>query len=121
MGGDFVADPRPVLRGDRVLGVRCVSCGYPTAPEAPWCPACHHREQQEVGFGPGGVVWSSTLVHIPVGRWKPPYALAYVDLDDGPRVIAHLDRPQVLQCGSRVRIVGADEGGDLIVSAEVPV
>lgn len=119
MGGAFVADPRPVARGDRVRGARCTACGYPTAPAAPWCPACQHREQREAEFGPGGVVWSSTLVHIPVGRWRPPYALAYVDLDDGPRVLVHLDRPEVLQAGSRVRIIGADEGGDLIASKQV--
>ncbi len=118
MGGAFVADPRPVVEGQQVLGARCVSCGYTTAPAAPWCPACQSRDQQRVGFGPQGTVWSSTLVQIPVGRWKPPYALAYVDLDDGPRVLAHLEAPVMLKAGSRVRIIGADEGGDLIVTSE---
>lgn len=118
MGGAFVADPRPAVRDDRVCGARCAACGYPSAPAAPWCPACQHREQQPAEFGPGATVWSSTLVHIPVGRWKPPYALAYIDLDDGPRVLAHLREPTSLAAGTRVRIVGGDEGGDLIVTAE---
>lgn len=118
MGGAFVADPRPVARGERVIGARCAACAYPSAPPAPWCPACQHRTQHAAEFGPGGTVWSSTLVHIPVGRWKPPYALAYVDLDEGPRVLAHLREPATLSAGARVRIVGGDEGGDLIVSAE---
>lgn len=118
MGGAFVADPRPEVRGERVIGVRCAACGYPSAPPAPWCPACQHRVQNATEFGPGGTVWSSTLVHIPVGSWKPPYALAYIDLDQGPRVLAHLDAPMTLRVGTRVRIVGSDEGGDLIVAAE---
>ena len=118
MGGTFVADPRPVVEGQQVLGARCASCGYSTAPAAPWCPACQSRDQQRAVFGPLGTVWSSTLVQIPVGRWKPPYALAYVDLDDGPRVLAHLAAPAMLKAGTRVRITGADEGGDLIVSTE---
>jgi uncharacterized OB-fold protein len=117
MGGAFVADPRPEVRGDKVVGARCKACGYPSAPAAPWCPACQHRAQDAVEFGPGGTVWSSTLVHILVGRWKPPYALAYVDLDEGPRVLAHLQEPASLRIGTRVRIVGGDEGGDLIVAA----
>ena len=115
MGGGFVADPRPQVQADQVLGVRCAACGYPSAPAAPWCPVCQSREQKPANFGPGGTVWSSTLVQIPVGRWKPPYAIAYVDLDEGPRVLAHLASPAIVKAGTRVRIVGADEGGDLLV------
>lgn len=114
MGGAFVADPRPEVRGERVIGARCSACGYPTAPPAPWCPACQSRDLQAAEFGPGGTVWSSTLLHIPVGRWKPPYALAYIDLDDGPRVLGHLQHPAIERAGTRVRIVGGDDG-DLIV------
>jgi uncharacterized OB-fold protein len=120
MGGAFVADPRPQVQDQQVLGARCAGCGYPTAPAAPWCPACQSRDQRPARFGPLGTVWSSTLVHIPVGRWKPPYALAYVDLDDGPRVLAHLQSAVALKAGARIRILGGDEGGDLIVTAESP-
>lgn len=115
MGGGFVADPRPQVRDDAVVGVRCSACGYPSAPAAPWCPVCQSREQQPATFGPGGTVWSSTLVQIPVGRWKPPYAIAYVDLDDGPRVLAHLECAEIVKAGTCVRVVGADDGGDLLV------
>lgn len=120
MGGAFIADPRPVVQGDKVLGARCAACGYPSAPPAPWCPACQDREQLPAEFGPGATVWASTLVQIPVGRWTPPYAMAYIDLDDGPRVIAHLEQPRIEQAGTRVRIVG-DEDGDLIVSRETAI
>lgn len=121
MGGAFVADPRPQVRGDRVLGARCSACGYATAPAAPWCPACQSREQAEVEFGPGATIWSSTLVHIPVGKWQPPYALAYIDLDDGPRVLAHLEQPGILPAGTRVRVQADEsEDGDLIVAAASP-
>ena len=115
MGGAHVADPRPPVVGDKVSGARCAACGYPTSPAAPWCPACQSREQKPAEFGPGGTVWSSTLVQIPVGRWKPPYAIAYVDLDDGPRVLAHLATPEIVKAGTRVRITGGDDAGDLLV------
>ena len=116
LGGAAVADPRPKLEGVRIRGARCRACGYPTSPPAPWCPACQKVEQNDEAFGPSGVVWSSTIVHIPVGRWKPPYGLAYVDLDDGPRILAHLATPEILPPGTRVRIVGGDE--DVIVDKE---
>lgn len=118
MGGAFVADPRPQVKGELVLGARCAACSYPTAPVAPWCPVCQSREQTPATFGPGGTVWASTLVQIPVGRWKPPYALAYVDLDNGPRVLAHLESPRIVKGGTRVRITHGDEAGDLHVSTE---
>lgn len=117
MGGAFIADPRPAVKGGKVQGVRCSACNYPSAPAAPWCPACQSRNQAEAEFGPGGTVWASTLVHIPVGKWTPPYAIAYVDLDDGPRVIAHLQYPQIEKPGTRVRI-SHGEDGDLWVALE---
>lgn len=118
MGGPPVADPRPQLDGDQVLGVRCGRCGYPAAPATPWCPQCHSGELEPARFGPLGTVWSSTVVHIPVGRWVPPYAIAYVDLDQGPRVLAHLEQCAVLAPGRRVRIGGASEQGDILARAE---
>jgi uncharacterized OB-fold protein len=116
LGGAAVADPRPRVEGDRVRGARCAACGYPTAPPAPWCPACHATDAGEAWFGPGGTVWSSTVVHIPVGKWTPPYAIAYVDLDDGPRVLAHLVEPRVLRPGARVRVAGATDSGDVLAA-----
>jgi uncharacterized protein len=41
-------------------------------------------------FGPTGTVWSSTVVRIAVPGRTPPYTLAYVDLNDGPRVLAEV-------------------------------
>jgi uncharacterized OB-fold protein len=117
LGGQPVANPRPRLVEDRVQGVRCRACSYPTAPAAPWCPACQSLDLAEAFFGPGGIVWSSTVVHIPVGKWRPPYALAYVDLEDGPRVLAHLERAAVVPPGTRVRIIG--DGEDIVVTTEV--
>lgn len=113
MGGSFVADPRPVQQDGKVVGARCSACRYPTAPASPWCPVCQSREQRAATFGPGGTVWASTIVEIPVGKWVPPYAMAYVDLDDGPRVIAHLSTPQVVPPGTRVQIDATTEGDDL--------
>lgn len=107
-------DPRPrVTRTDadpRLLGQRCVGCGYRTAAPRPRCPECRSG-LEDTSFGPGGVVWAATVVRIPVPGRTPPYTLAYVDLDGGPRVLAHVAgaaaRPDV---GARVRLVDARDG-----------
>jgi len=114
-GGLAVADPRPVLEGGAVLGVRCTACRYPAAQQGiPWCPDCYAPVAPE-RFAGTGVVWSSTVVAIPVGERRPPFGLAYLDLDDGPRVLVHLAEPAVLPAGTRVRITGTDRG-DLVAA-----
>lgn len=113
VGGLPVADSRPVLIDGTVRGSRCASCRYPSAQVGlPWCPSCQ-GEMHEEHFAPEGVAWSSTVVHIPVKPRRPPFALAYVDLDDGPRVLAHLDPPEALPIDTRVVISGTDLG-DLV-------
>lgn len=120
-GGQEVADSRPRLDEGRVVGSRCTACRYPSAQVGlPWCPACYRGTMEREGFGPGGVVWASARVRLRVLHRKPPYSLAYVDLDDGPRVLVRLDEPVALDPGARVVVIGSD-AGDLIASQTATV
>jgi Predicted nucleic-acid-binding protein containing a Zn-ribbon len=117
-------DPRPQLDTTdgvvRVIGVRCTECGYPVAFARLRCPVCRGPVETE-RFGPDGVVWSATTVRIPVGDREPPYQLAYVDLQDGPRILAHVAGPDgapasdVVPVGARVRLRGRNDAGDAVV------
>jgi len=114
-------DPRPRILpgtdgGARVDGRRCLVCGEPTAFPWPVCPACGGAVEP-AEFGPLGTVWSATVVRIPVPGRTPPYGLAYVDLDDGPRVLAHTGGDEPLAVGSRVRVGPPGANGDLAVEA----
>ena len=115
VGGLPVADSRPVLDGDAMLGMRCTVCRYPTAQQGlPWCPVCY-AATEPARFALTGKAWSSTVVAIPVGTRRPPFGLAYLDLDDGPRVLVHLAEPAVLELGARLEITGTDDG-DLVAT-----
>jgi uncharacterized OB-fold protein len=116
--GDGLPDPRPRLEGDQVAGVRCTACGYPAAVPRPRCPVCA-ADVAAASFGPEGVVWSSTVVNIPLPGREGAYGLAYVDLDDGPRILAHTEAEGGrLEIGTRVRILsGPTESGDIAVVA----
>ncbi|MFD4250052.1 OB-fold domain-containing protein [Amycolatopsis thermoflava] len=117
VGGLPVADSRPVFTGDAVLGSRCTACRYPSPQQGlPWCPFCYAPVTPE-RFAVTGTVWSSTVVEIPVGTRRPPFGLAYLDLDDGPRVLVHLAEPVVPGLGTRLRITGTDDG-DLVATEE---
>lgn len=113
-----IPDPRPRTqrRADgalELLGARCTSCGYRMLVHPPRCARCFGT-MADATFPASGTVWSSTVVRIPVPGRTPPYALAYVDIDDGPRVLAHIvgadDRPAV---GSRVVLAEPTPDGDL--------
>ncbi|WP_344422138.1 OB-fold domain-containing protein [Pseudonocardia ailaonensis] len=117
VGGLPVADPRPLFDDGAVLGVRCTACRYPAAQSGiPWCPSCY-GPVEAARFTATGAAWSSTVVRIPVGERRPPFGLAYVDLDDGPRVLVHLAEPAVLTLGARLRITGTD-AGDLVAEVQ---
>jgi uncharacterized protein len=112
-------DPRPEI--DRtatgewaVAGRRCRACGEPVAYAWPRCPACAGAVEP-AHFGPHGTVWSSTVVRIAVPGHTPPYGLAYVDLDDGPRVLAHTAGDAPAPIDGRVRLTGVSDDGDLQV------
>ncbi|MGV0794990.1 Zn-ribbon domain-containing OB-fold protein [Mycolicibacterium sp. XJ1819] len=104
-----------------VVGSRCQACGREQAFQWPRCAACG-GPTATARFGPEGVVWSSTVVRIPVAGYAPPYCLAYVDLDEGPRVLAHvtptggdassdIDR---VAAGTRVRLVQTPSGNPTV-------
>lgn len=118
-------DPRPRSELDadgtwRLAGLRCPGCAAVSAHVWPRCPACGGPVER-ASFGPGGTVWSSTVVRIPVAGREPPVALAYVDLDDGPRVLAHAPLgPDAPPVGSRVVLVAPTAAGDPAAVGTVP-
>jgi len=115
-------DPRPVIGGVgtemMVHGARCVACGYTLAYSRPRCPVCGGRLESAL-YGPGGSVWACTTVRIAISHIQPPYGLAYVDLDSGPRVLAHFDPAGSgsVRVGSSVRLAGLTPDGNPLIEA----
>lgn len=115
-----VADPRPVvedgLDGPLLVGVRCESCRHPSALRTPRCARCG-SPTAPARFGPDGVLWATTTIHVAGGGHESPYTLGYVDLDDGPRVLTHVeDGPELApRVDERVRLLGRTGLGDVTV------
>ncbi len=104
-----------------LTGSRCGECGHPMSVSPPRCPVCGRDSMSPATFGPTGTVFSSTVLRIPVPGRTPPFTLAYVDVDDGPRILAHVDGPdEALIPGSRVSLSGWNELGDPVVSRPGP-
>ena len=111
-------DPRPDATPTGLRGGRCAACRYPMLHLPPLCPSCGGSPVEGATFGPAGTVWSSTVLRIRVADRKPPAVLAYVDFDEGPRSLVHVDgagnRPLIP--GTRVRLLGRDDRGDPVVT-----
>lgn len=71
-------------------------------------------------FAPMGTVWARTLISFAVHGTSGPSEFAYVDLDDGPRLLVRNNRPDgkgTLTPGDRVA-VGVTDGVLSVTSQE---
>ncbi|MFF5989998.1 Zn-ribbon domain-containing OB-fold protein [Prauserella flavalba] len=79
-------------RGELLLQ-RCRSCGHHQHYPRVLCTRCWHRELDWVPSAGKGRVWTFTVVHRPGHpAWSDdvPYALAIVELDEGPRLLTNV-------------------------------
>ncbi|MGO4675492.1 Zn-ribbon domain-containing OB-fold protein [Bosea sp. 2YAB26] len=91
---------------ERRLSVqRCRGCSQHQFYPRPFCLSCEGRELDWVDVTGAGEVYSITTVRIPVSDLlPPPYQVALVTLDAGPRLLAGIDGP-ACSIGDRVRLV----------------
>ncbi len=100
--------------GYAVAGYGCPACGLASASYLARCPRCAAAVEQR-RYGPAGTIWSFTTVRIPITGYSGDRTLTYVDLDDGPRVLCHLEDgdPRI---GRRVRISSLSPQGHPIIT-----
>ncbi len=105
-----------VETGDGVLvrGYRCTAGCLTSASYLARCPECG-AAAVATSFRGEGTVWSATVLRIPNGDFPADRTIAYVDLDDGPRVLCETHEPP--EIGSRVRITGLGLAGTPVVRA----
>jgi uncharacterized OB-fold protein len=74
---------------------RCDDCSKAYFPPRPFCPHCASRNVS--GFAASGkaTLYSYVIHHRPVPGFTPPYAIAVVQLAEGPRMMSNIiDCPQ---------------------------
>lgn len=97
----------------------CGRCGGSTCFLRGFCPKCGNTAVDVRTSGRVGTVYAVTsVVRAPSPEWKAlaPYALLLVDLDEGPRLMAH--GTDGLAIGDRVRIGFLRLGERVIPRAE---
>lgn len=117
--GDALTAPfwEAALEGRLVLQ-RCASCGRYQFYPRPFCLACGDGAVEWVDAAGRGTVYSITTVRMSVlPDLEPPYDVALVELDEGPRFLGRTSTAGIA-IGERVRAEWARDGEKPILMFE---
>ncbi len=102
------AAPQLIEFADKLLwlkGGKCASCGKLSFPYSAICWHCQSERMETARLARKGKLYSYSVVHAAAKGWRVPYVLGYVDLEDGIRVLSHIDAEQgQLRCDLPVRL-----------------
>lgn len=83
---------------------RCTACGTHQFYPRPFCLSCGSHDVEWVETAGTGIVHATTTVHLQVlPDMEPPYVVALVELDEGPRLVTNLVKPAPA-IGDRVEV-----------------
>lgn len=98
----------------RLLLRRCHACGEAIWYPRPVCPFCHSDDTAWEQASGRGVIYTFSVIRRAGGAWSgaTPYVLAYVELDEGPRIMTNIVECDVdkVQIGDVVEVVFQDTG-----------
>lgn len=95
----------------RLTVQRCTACGSHQFYPRPFCLSCETTTLEWVEASGSGTIYSLTTVRMPVtDELPPPYLLALVDLDEGPRLLTNVEG-QSARIGDRVKVAWRQREG----------
>ena len=69
---------------------RCDACRHTYFPPRPFCPKCASRKVSVVKSSGKAKLFSYVIHHRPAPGFTPPYAIAVVELAEGPRMMTNI-------------------------------
>jgi uncharacterized OB-fold protein len=69
---------------------RCMSCEAFYFPPRPFCPSCHSDQIEVVKACGRASLYSYVINHRPSPGFEPPYSIAVVELEEGPRMMTNI-------------------------------
>ena len=73
----------------------CNSCNHTYFPPRPFCPDCGSRDVKVTKASGKGRLYSYIINHLPAPGYTPPFVVAVVELEEGPRIMTNIvDCPQ---------------------------
>ncbi len=104
---------------------RCDDCRSVYFPPRPQCPACGHREVSLFVACGRGRLYSYVINQRPHPAWEGPYAIAVVELDEGPRLMTNIvgceQTPAALQLDMPVQVTFESVSDEITLPLFTPV
>ena len=69
---------------------KCNDCSDNYFPPRPFCPKCGSRSVQEFQASGKGSLYSYVINYLPSPGFTPPFAIAVVELEEGPRLMSNI-------------------------------
>jgi hypothetical protein len=96
---------------------RCNECSKAYFPPRPFCPKCGSRKVEVFKASGRGSLHSYVIHHRPTPGFTPPYSIAVVELEEGPRMMTNIvgvpQTPEALQLDMKVKAVFAKMNDDI--------
>ena len=85
----------------------CDACGHHIWYPRSWCPVCQGESVTWTTVSGRGTVYARTILRKSMWRDATPFVVAYVELDEGPRVLTNViaDDPASVEVGAAVEAV----------------
>ena len=68
----------------------CQDCGHTYFPPRPFCPRCASKKVEVVRASGRGTLHSYVISHLPAPGFEPPYTIAVVKLEEGPKMLTNI-------------------------------
>jgi len=109
---EITPETRHFWEGTRAGELRlqqCNDCAHVYFPPRPFCPQCGGRQVSVLRASGRATLYSYVIHHRPAPGFVPPYSIAVVQLEEGPRMMTNIveivQAPQALQLDMPLEVV----------------
>ena len=111
-------------KGGELLLQRCDACSHAYFPPRPFCPKCASRKVSVFKASGKAKLYSYVIHHRPAPGFTPPYAIAVVELVEGPRLMSNIvdcpQTPEALQLDMALTVVFEKQTEDITLPVFKP-
>ena len=96
---------------------KCASCSHTYFPPQAFCPSCLSDDVAVVRASGRGRVYGFNISHLPAPGLKPPFVIAVIELEEGPRMMSNIvecaPTPDAVQVDMPVQVVFEKQSDDV--------